>query len=172
MTRRPRNEISRNKTLALRAAELLDDGMTDAAVAAKLSAEAGRRISARTVGSFRKAEYAPVAAERMQRRDAAREVELILDAARGAGASWAQAGTDLLSKMFYDLIRGGMGDLDPIKVGATLAKLRKVETDAIRVRLASERAEAAERLKAAVGDRKASPEELVAKVDEIMGLRK
>lgn len=172
MKRRPRNEISRNDKLAAACADLLDDGATDASAAKALSASFERKVTARTVRSFRKATWQAVADERMRRRDAAREVSMILDAARGSGATFVEAGTDLLSKMLYDLIRKGGEEIDPIKIGAMLAKLREVENDSIRVRILQERERQATQLKAAVGDRKASPDELIAKVDEIMGIKR
>lgn len=171
--RRARNAISRTKALALRCAELLDEGLTDLGAAQALSIEFKQKITARTVGSFRKADYAPIAAERLARKDAAREVELIISSAQDAGATFAQAGMDLLSKAAFDLIRAqaGSADFNPVGIGKMLAKFVEVQTNQIRAKTEAEKARAAGLIKDAVGTKKLTGDELVAEVDRIMGLK-
>jgi len=125
-----RNIISRTRELALRAAELMDDGMTDGAIAERMNLEFNCRVSARTVGSFRKRDYEPIAAERLQRIEDAREVQLILDAARGSGATFAEATSDLLAKQL-------------VKVAKSVGKLRDLEIQELKLKMQQEKEAAA-----------------------------
>jgi hypothetical protein len=84
--RRARNEISRTEALALRAAELYDQGIKSHGKAAQiLSAEFNRKLSARTCKSWFNRDYKTVEVERLKRREDTQRVRLIVDAARGSG---------------------------------------------------------------------------------------
>lgn len=170
--RRPRNEVSRHQGMSLRAAELLDEGATDAVVAATLSAEFKRVVKARAVRSFRKADYEPVAKERLVLRDSAKRTELILNAARGAGATFAEAATDLLSKMFYDAIRVGATDesFDAVAVGKTLAKFQELDIQRIKAETAAEKVKQANAAVDVAQDDKLTPEQKAAAVKKIFGI--
>jgi hypothetical protein len=183
--RRPRNVVSRNAALAVRAAELLDDGLTDAQVAAKLNEEFERagadKIKAKAVFSFRHADYERVRAEREARMDAAAEVRLILSSAKDAGWSLAEAGTDLLASILYTLIKQRKADLDEgkaidgkelIGMGKTLAKFQEVTTAKLKAETDAVVKRAAAEIKGAVADKKLTGEDLVAEVDRIMGIKK
>lgn len=174
--RRARNEISRTRELSARAAELLDDGAGDAEAAATLSDEFGRKITARTVGSFRKRDWAPVANARLARIEAASRTQMILDAARGAGATYAEAATDILSKLMYDMmldVESGKADPENIlAIGKSLAKIREIDMEAAKLAVIRDREAAARAIKTVVESRKLDPAELVKKVDEIMGIKK
>ena len=166
--RRARNEISRSRELSLAAAELLDQGATDAAVAAALSRTAGRKIAARTVAAFRMRDYAPIAAERLTRRDAARRVEMILS---GAAGSFAQAGQELLARMMYDLLENAR-DMSPkelIGAGKTLSKIREVELAADKAAIERSRYEAGRAAEAVAGNAAMTPAERQMKIREIFG---
>lgn len=178
--RRARNVVSRNAALAVRAAELLDDGLTDAETAKCLNAEFGMgtaekpSIKAKAVFSFRHADYERVRAERQQRSDAAAEARLIIESARDAGATFAQAGTDILAKMFFDLIRKSGATLDAkdlIAVGKSLAKIREVENATIKVQIEKENAERARQAEKVAGDGTMTAEERAARMREIFGMR-
>lgn len=176
--RRPRNVVSRNAALALRAAELLDDGHGDAAVAAKLNEEFKRtgadRIKAKAVFSFRHADYERVRAERQARSDAAAEARLIIESARDAGATFAQAGTDLLAKIFYDVVRKGGATMEPkelAEIGRQLAKFREVENATVKVQIEKERAEIAMKAERVATDANLSAEEKSARMREIFGMK-
>jgi hypothetical protein len=178
--RRPRNVVSRNADLAARAAELLDDGLTDAEVAKALNVEFSRSaeqaIKAKAVFAFRHGDYERVSRERRDRRDAAAEVNLILGAARDAGADFAQAGQDLLAKMMYDALRSAasgsaMESKELVAMGKTLAKFQEVHIARLRAQADADRQRAAADLKSAVSDRKLSGADLVAEVDRIMGIK-
>ena len=151
--RRPRNEISRSQALSLRAAELLDDGLTDAQVATRLNAAplataksdgAGSAISARTVRSFRAASYQSIADERLQRRDDAQRVQLLLS---GAAGTYAQAGQELL------------------------AKIREIEIAQVKADIEKQRFELAHQAEDVAMNTKLSPSEKAAKIREIFGLK-
>jgi hypothetical protein len=172
-TRRARNVVSRNAELAVRAAELLDDGLGDGEVAKKLSAEFSQTIKARAVFSFRHADYQRVAAERAARADAASEARLIIESARDAGATFAQAGTDLLSKMFYDMVRRGaaMEAKDLVAVGKSLAKFREIEIAQTKTEIEVQKAQLALKTEKVVGDANLSPAEKQARIREIFGMK-
>lgn len=162
----------------MRAAELLDDGCTDAAVATALNAEfklaGAAKLKPRAVMSFRHADYEQVRQERQERRDAAAEARLVIEAARDAGATFAQAGTDLLAKMFYDFIRAkgsGMEGKELIALGRSLAKFREVDIAQVRAQAEADKAAAAAQIRDVVDKRKLTGADLVAEVDRIMGIR-
>jgi hypothetical protein len=170
--RRPRNEISRNRQWAEMAADLLDEGMTDAEVAAELRARLPEAaISARTVGSFRNAEYAPIARKRMDRREAARRVHLVLS---GSGGTYAQAGQELLAKMLYDMLDSAedLSAKELIDAGKTFAKIREIDIAQMKAEFEQARRKAAEDIRDAVQDKTLSSEDLVSMVDELMGLKR
>lgn len=175
--RRPRNIISRTPKLAARAAELYDDGATDARVAKTLSAEFGLEISTKTAGSFFNADYKPIADQRLTRIDAARQANLIVAGARDAGASFAEAGIDLLSKAVFDIIQSATSgaEIDEKKLaglGRMLGKFRQLEIDRVKVDIEREKHELAKAVKDVVGDKSLTAEDLVARVDEIMGIKR
>lgn len=175
--RRARNIVSRTAALAVRAAELLDDGLGDAAVAERLNEEFGRtgaeKIKAKAVFSFRHADYERVRAERQDRSDAAAEARLIIESARDAGSTFAQAGTDLLAKMFYDLIRrgGAMEPKDLIGVGKSLAKFREIEIAQTKAEIEVQKAQLAMKTETVVNDANLSKEEKAARIREIFGMK-
>jgi hypothetical protein len=174
--RRPRNLISRIPAIGLLCADLLDEGLTDNEVARTLAEEFKRPIQRRTVAAFRTGDYQKVSTERRDRQDASNEVRLIIGAAREAGATYAQAGTDMLAKMFYDLlvdVRAGKGPegVDLVQVGKTLAKIQEIEIERGKTEIARLKAEQATAIKNAVGS-EITKEQLVDKVDEILGLKK
>jgi carboxylesterase type B len=171
--RRARNLISRRKDLALRCAELLDEGLTDLTVAQKLSGEFKLALPARTVASFRKADYAPIAAERLARQDAAREVELIISSARESGATFAKAGIDLLSKAAYDMIKAqaGSSDFNPVSIGKMLAKFVEVETNQIRAQTDAENQRRKNAVDDALQDKSLTAAERQRRVDEAFGMK-
>ena len=176
--RRPRNEISRSQALSLRAAELLDDGLTDAQVATRLNAAplataksdgAGSAISARTVRSFRAASYQSIADERLQRRDDAQRVQLLLS---GAAGTYAQAGQELLAKMLYDFLRAAPEDPAVlVSAGKTLAKIREIEIAQVKADIEKQKFELAHQAEDVAMNTKLSPSEKAAKIREIFGLK-
>ncbi len=166
--RRARNEISRSAELSAAAADLLDQGLSDAEVAERMSQQFGRKISARTVGSFRRRDYAPIAEERLARQEAARRVQLVLDGVRG---NFAEAAQDLLARLLYDLMRGGSAKPEElVRAGQVLARIRECEIAAERARIERERHEQAQRAALAAQDPKLSPAERAARIKEIFGL--
>jgi hypothetical protein len=172
MARRARNVISRTPELYLRACELLDDGLYDPEVAAQLTEEFGQAISARTVGSFYKADYERVKVERLRRKDDAKEVRMIIDAARGSGATFSEAAADLLAKQFYDLLHSG----EPLDgktltgVAKSVGKLRDLEIQELKLQMQRDKESAAQRIKDAAMDTSMTPEDLVNEVDKLMGI--
>jgi len=173
MGRRARNVISRSREMSLRCAELLDDGRGDAQAAKVLSEESGRKISARTVGSFRKRDYAPVAEQRLERRRAAREVELILESARGSGADFAEAAQDVLAKTLYDMVSrnaAAMEAEDLQKAGKSLAKIIELNNARIKIDMEREKAEAAQAAGDVAADEALTPEQRQSRIKEIFGI--
>ena len=171
--RRARNIISRVAVLAAAAADLLDRGHTDQQVADALNAEhAGYAIKSRTVAAYRSRDYERHAQERIRRREAAAEVALIMD---GGAGTYARAGQDLLSRMFYEMISAAGGrDLDSkelVAIGKTLAKIREIEIAQIKAETEKVRADVASEIRQSAGEG-ASPEDLVARVDQIMGIKR
>ena len=141
-TRRARNVISRNLKMSLRAADLLDDGMTDQKVADVLTEEFGKVVKRKAVFAFRNGTYKDVQSERKDRMDAAEKVRLIIDAAGDSGSIHAKAGTDLIAKMLYDLLKAG-GDVNPNAIGKTLVKIREVDNENLRLQMLREKEMAA-----------------------------
>lgn len=175
--RRPRNIISRTKALALRAADLLDDGLTDLDVFEILKTQfPDKKFSERTVSSFRKADYAQVATGRLERREKAARVEMLLAAGRGSGATMAELSQDILARKFYEMLENSESlDLTPKdlkSIGLSVAKIVQLSIDNERVKIEREKASAAEAVKSAIGDKKLTGQDLVNRVDEIMGLKK
>jgi hypothetical protein len=163
--------------MALRAAELLDDGLTDQQVFRTLKKEfPKKKFSARTVGSFRKADYEEVAGKRLERADQARRVEMILESARGTGVSMAELSQDILARKFYELLESaeaeGLSAKDLKAIGNTVAKIVELSIQRERVAIDREKEEAARAVKEAVSDKKLTGKDLVDRVDEIMGLKK
>lgn len=158
--------------MSLRAADLLDDGLTDPEAFEILKAEfPGVEFSARTVASFRGREYAQVERERLTRRDAAAKVRLAMGEAGEAG-TYAEAAQALLAKMMYELISNESRAVDTedlVDMGRTLAKIREIDISEAKVTMQREKEEAARRIKATVKPNMTS-EQLVAAVDKIMGL--
>ena len=162
--------------MSLRAAELLDDGMTDEQVYRVLKKEFPGKLvfSARTVGSFRRADYSEIAAERLKLRESAERVGLIMGAAQDAGATFAESAHGLLMKVMLDAITANAEELsaaDLARFGKTLAKFREVEIEEDRVEMQRRKLAEADAIKTAAR-RKMAPEELVAEVDRNMGLKK
>lgn len=175
--RRPRNVISRTKALALRAADLLDDGMTDVDVFTILKTEfPDKKFSERTVSSFRKADYAQVATGRLERREKAARVEMLLAAGRGSGATMAELSQDILARKFYEMLEMTESvDLTPKdlkSIGNSVAKIVELSIQNERVKIEREKATAAAGIKEAIGDKKLTGKDLVDRVDQIMGLKK
>jgi len=170
MQRRARNIVSRSRELSALAADLLDQGRTDAEVAAAISERAGERVRPATVAAFRKRDYARVEAKRLERREAAASVEMILS---GAAGTYAQAGQELLARQLYEILTSGaeMSPQELIGAGKTFAKIREIEIAQLRAEIERNRSAAADAIKTAVG-RKASGEEIVEVVDRVMGIRK
>ena len=171
MSRRPRNIISRNRGLKLRAADLLDDGLTDQKVADILVKEFGLAVKRKAVLAFRNGTYKEVQEERNERTEAAEKVRLIIDAAGDSGSIHAKAGTDLIAKMLYDLLKKG-GDVNAVAIGKTLVKIREVENENFKLQMQREKEVAANAIKEAAKNKELSSDELNDKVDEIMGLKK
>lgn len=185
--RRARNVISRVPELGIRCADLLDQGMGDQQVADGLNGECrellkkvygGRLITARTVLSFRKADYEAIREERDARVEARNQTLLVLEAGRGAGGVFAEAAQDLLAKMLFDLLKAQRDASTPLDgkalaaMGKTITKIVELGNDRIRIEMLREKEEQARRIKEAVAEKGVSGEALVAKVDEIMGIRK
>lgn len=145
--RRARNEISRTEALALRAAELYDTGIKSHDKAAQiLSEEFGRKISGRTCKSWFNRDYKTVEVERLKRREDTQRVRLIVDAARGSGGVFAEAGLDLLAKSFYDLIKSG-AEIEPKAanvMGRNLAKVLELQIEKQKLAEQAARREAAD----------------------------
>jgi hypothetical protein len=175
VNRRARNQISRSREMSVRAAELLDEGAGDAAVAAQLAEEFGQHVTARTVGSFRRRDYAPVARERLRRIEGAHEIEMIVSAARGSGMTFAEGTQEILARMMYEALRKareGDGDLDAAsltKIGRSTAKIIELSIEQQKLDMQRQKEEAAARLRDAAR-RKVSGDELVKVVDDVMGL--
>jgi len=159
--------------MSARAAELLDDGLTDAQAHAELQKEfPDERFSARTVGSFRRRDWEPVAEERLRRRDAAEKVRLLMGAASGEAATYAEAGQTLLAKLMYDALTCAPDELDAqalAKMGRTLAKIRELDMSETRLGIEREKVEQARKLKEAAG-KGLKIEDLNSEVDRIMGI--
>ena len=171
--RRARNIISRTRSLAALAADLLDAGRTDAEVAEAISARAGCRVRAATVAAFRVRDYSQVEQQRMERREAAARVEMIV---AGAAGTYARAGQELLARMLYDVLTGAkeMSPSDLIAAGKTFAKIRDIEIAEIRAESARNREEErrkAEEAASAAGDAKLTPEERATRIKEIFGFK-
>jgi len=174
MGRRPRNVISRDRAMSLRAADLLDDGLTDAQAHAALKEEfPDKRFSPRTVGSFRHADYAEVRNERLRRRDAAEKVKLLMGAADGEAGTYAEAGQALLAKLMYDALTSAPEELDGkslASMGKTLSKIRELDIKESKIEMEKERFAQAERIKRAAGKKDLSVDDLGKEVDRIMGI--
>lgn len=177
--RRARNEISRRKELKLRAAELYDDGATHGDVAKALSKEfaeqlGGKKLSAKTARSFYLAEYRRVEEERLLRRETAKDVDLILGAARGSGIDVAEAVQDMLARFFFDVMKDpakrDQADLE--SMGKSVAKIIELNNDRMKIQQQAEKIRMASEVKEAVADKSLTPDQLVARVDELMGIRK
>lgn len=169
MSRRPRNDISRNREMALAAADLYDAGRTDKDVALALSMQFGRKVTARTCNSFYRAEYEPIAAKRLSRRDAARRVDLVLS---GAAGTYAQAGQELLAKMLFDVLEGGeLEAKDLVAAGKTFAKIRELDIAEMKARYEMELKKRAEAAVVVGSDTKLSKTEREQKMKEALGLR-
>lgn len=170
---RARNIISRTRELSDRAADLFDGGdVTYVEAAEELSQVAGKKISARTVMSWYKRDYEPFLEERRRRTDAAERVRAIFAGAQNAGVEFAEAGQELLARMFYEILEGG-GDVevsDLAKVGRTLAKVREIDLAEQRLQLERLKAEQARQLDTVVEDTALTPEEKAAKMKNILGL--
>ena len=168
-SRRPRNEISRNRDMALAAADLYDQGLTDIQVAAALSKQFEIKVSARTANSFYKAEYEPIQKKRLSRREAARKVDLVLS---GAAGTYAQAGQELLARMLYDILEDG-GDIEAkelIGAGKTFAKIRELDIAEMKARYEMEMKRRAEDAVKAGSDEKLTPAEREQKMKEALGI--
>lgn len=171
--RRPRNVVSRHRGMALRCAELLDEGLTDREAADALKAEfAGKGATAAAVAAFRKGTYHEVQDARERNLDAARTTELVLESARGSGALFAQAGMTALAKMLFDAIRQKPQEIDAVKIGRLLAAFVKVENQTKARQMLEERARQADELKNKLSGGKLTDQQLVSEVDRIMGIRK
>jgi len=160
--------------MSLRCAELLDDGATDAQAAEALAGEFGARVSARTVGSFRRRDYEPVEAERLERRRAAREVELILESARGSGADFAEAAQDILARTLYDMVRGNAAAMeaeDLQRAGKSLAKIIELNNQRLKLDMEREKQAQAGEAGQVAGDEALTPEERQRRIKEIFGLK-
>lgn len=185
--RRARNIISRckNTALCLRAADLLDEGATDDQVATALNAEFaefiaekyGRAISARTVMSFRNADYAGIAQERADRLEARNQTMMVLDAARGCGSVMAEATQDLMATQMYEMFREmkASGDImDPkslAQVGKVVTRILELQADKEKRADARDKANADRLKQLAAAGKPIDPNELVSTVDELMGLK-
>jgi hypothetical protein len=175
--RRPRNEISRDRRLAIRAAEIFDEGgQSFDAVAKRLSTEFKKSISRKTVGSWYKIEYQPVEDERKRAIQARDQVQMVLSAARDSGVTFAEASQQILAKTFYDLLKPKTGapaemTKELISIGKQVSKMMELENERLRITLLEEKQRAASAIKQAAGDPAMTKEDLVARVDELMGIK-
>lgn len=181
MSRRARNIISRTRELALAAADLLDQGLSDADVAGRLNEEFagriakiyGRAIAPRTVGAFRKRDYAEVADERIRRRERADKVRLLVEGAGDESSTYSKAGQALLARMIYEVLESEAGDLDgdTLKgLAKTLSKIREIEISQAKVEMERARQQQADQAAAVAGDEKLSPEERTQEIRRLFGL--
>jgi hypothetical protein len=142
--RRPRNFISRNTELSIRAAALLDDGLGDAAVADMLRKEfpkKAKEFSARTVGSFRKADYETYRAERATRQETSQKVRMILEGAADYKINHTEAATALLARQLYEIMSSGPQDVDTLKaIGQELGRIMALQHEAARVEILQRKA--------------------------------
>lgn len=186
--RRARNIVSRTAALAVRAAELLDDGLGDAEVAKKLNEEFGRtgadKIKARAVYSFRHDDspggYSRVQAERQDRIDAAAEANLITAAAgENAGGKIAQSATDMLAQMFFKFIREKKVAQDRgepvdgemlLEMGKGLAKFREVTISEVKIGIAAQNAARANEAIAVASDETIDKGEREKRAKQILGM--
>ncbi|GEM_PF-3849633 len=169
-----RNAISRNRAWSLRAAELYDDGATDAAVAETLRAEFGCKVSARTARSFRLRDYEPVRSERLERIEDAQQVQMLMSAAADSGLSFAEAAQDQYARLMYDTIRNvrsGDSEVDGkvmIALGKNIAKLNELALDQAKFEAQQEKERQVESAKDALRANPEINEEIKAAVMDIM----
>ena len=182
MTQRaPRNIVSKTDVLSIRAAELLDDGMTDAQVAKALTAEfCGKPgspvqvavIKRETVMAFRHRDYERIAKERKDRQADAAETRLVLAGAKDAGMDFAAMGLSDFARTIKQVLKlkreavenGAAVDLEELSsLGRSLAAVAK-ELKNLGKR---EVVEAAERV---TGNDELTAEEKAMRMREIFGM--
>jgi hypothetical protein len=186
-TRRPRNIVSRTAELSVRAAELLDDGFTDAKVAKRLTDEfcgdgglialrdeGIAKIQERAVMAFRQRDYERIAKERKDRQEDAAETRLLLTGAKDAGMDFAAIGLGDFARTIKQVLklkreaieRGDAVDLGELAgLGRSMAAVAK-ELKAIGKR------ELVDEVDKVVETKKLTGAEVAAEVKRIMGLTK
>lgn len=185
-TRRARNIVSRTAELSVRAAELLDDGLTDAKVAKRLTdefcgdgglvalqEEGITTIQERAVAAFRKRDYERIAKERKDRQEDAAETRLLLSSAKDAGMDFAALGLGDFARTMKNVLkvkreaieRGEAVDLAELaNLGRSMAAVAK-ELKAIGKR------EVVEEATRVTNDADLTAEEKAARMREIFGMK-
>lgn len=184
MTQRaPRNIVSKTDVLSIRAAELLDDGMTDAQVAKALTAEfCGKPgspvqvavIKRETVMAFRHRDYAKIRQERQDRQELAKETRLVLSGSADAGVDFTKAGLSDMAAIYMriaKLKKQSMESGEAIDL-KDLADLGKSFAAVAKELKALGKQEAAAEIDAAVTGKKLTGAEVADEVRRIMGLKK